>query len=216
MIVVNIRLLVYNALHISGKYVEVIFMSYMPIFLEVKDKKFLIVGGGRVATEKIKRILKFSYNITVISPEITEELESIIKENSLNYIKSPYTSDIIKDYDIIIVAVSDTNLQKVIYNDAKRENKLCNTVDVIGESDFIFPSVVKKGNLIVAFSTSGSSPALAKYLRVYFEQVIPGEVEQFLKEMEDLRNSLPKGKERQELFDKKAKEFFEKIFMKNL
>ncbi|MCX7759790.1 MAG: bifunctional precorrin-2 dehydrogenase/sirohydrochlorin ferrochelatase [Hydrogenothermaceae bacterium] len=191
-------------------------MSYMPIFLEVKDKKFLIVGGGRVATEKIKRILKFSYNITVISPEITEELESIIKENSLNYIKSPYTSDIIKDYDIIIVAVSDTNLQKVIYNDAKRENKLCNTVDVIGESDFIFPSVVKKGNLIVAFSTSGSSPALAKYLRVYFEQVIPGEVEQFLKEMEDLRNSLPKGKERQELFDKKAKEFFEKIFMKNL
>lgn len=191
---------------------EVIFMSYMPVFLEVKDKKFLIVGGGKVATEKIKRVLKFSYNITVVSPEITQELESIIKENSLNYINSPYTSDIIKDYDIIIVAVSDTNLQKVIYNDAKRENKLCNTVDVIGESDFIFPSVVKKGNLIVAFSTSGSSPALAKYLRVYFEQIIPGEVEQFLNEMEDLRNSLPKGKERQDLFDKKAKEFFEKFF----
>ncbi|MEZ0322837.1 MAG: bifunctional precorrin-2 dehydrogenase/sirohydrochlorin ferrochelatase [Hydrogenothermaceae bacterium] len=187
-------------------------MSYMPVFLEVKDKKFLIVGGGKVATEKIKRVLKFSYNITVVSPEITQELESIIKENSLNYINSPYTSDIIKDYDIIIVAVSDTNLQKVIYNDAKRENKLCNTVDVIGESDFIFPSVVKKGNLIVAFSTSGSSPALAKYLRVYFEQIIPGEVEQFLNEMEDLRNSLPKGKERQDLFDKKAKEFFEKFF----
>ncbi|MEJ5172120.1 MAG: bifunctional precorrin-2 dehydrogenase/sirohydrochlorin ferrochelatase [Hydrogenothermaceae bacterium] len=191
-------------------------MSYMPIFLEVKDKKFLIVGGGKVATEKIKRILKFSYNITVVSPEITEELESIIKNNSLNYINSPYTSDIIKNYDIIIIAVSDTNLQKVIYNDAKGENKLCNTVDVIGESDFIFPSVVKKGNLIVAFSTLGSSPALAKYLRIYFEQEIPGEVEQFLNEMEDLRKSLPKGKERQDLFDKKAKEFFEKFFMKNL
>lgn len=185
-------------------------MNYMPIFLNIEDKEFLVIGGGNVATEKIKRILRFTDKITVISPKITQELNDLIKERSIRYIQEEYKPEIIKDYDIVIVAISDVELQKEIYRQAKRENKLCNTVDVADESDFIFPSVVKKGDLIVAFSTSGYSPALAKYLRIYFEDIIPDEVEGFLREMRVLRQSLPKGKDRQELLDRKAKEFFEK------
>lgn len=94
----------------------------------------------------------------------------------------------------------------------KKNNKLCNTVDVVEYSDFIFPSIVKKGDLIVSFSTSGSSPAIAKYLRQIFEKIIPDEIENFLKEMKELREKIPKGKERQEILDKKAREFIEKHF----
>jgi precorrin-2 dehydrogenase/sirohydrochlorin ferrochelatase len=68
----------------------------------------------------------------------------------------------------------------------------------------------------LSFSTSGTSPALAKYLRKFFEEIIPNEIEKFLEEMETLRNQLPKGKERQELMDKLAKEFVEKYFKNNM
>lgn len=187
-------------------------MSYMPIFLNMEDREVLVIGGGNIAAEKIKRILRFTDKITVLSPKLTQELDTIIKENSIRYIKGKYKPEIIKDYDIIIVAINDIGLQKEIYRQAKKENKLCNTVDIPNESDFIFPSVVKKGELIVAFSTSGYSPALAKYLRIFFENSIPDEVEEFLREMKLLRQTIPKGKTRQELFDKKAKDFFEKIF----
>lgn len=187
-------------------------MNYMPIFLNMEDREVLVIGGGNIATEKVKRILRFTDKITVLSPKLTKELDTIIKENSIRYVKGKYKPEIIKDYDIIIVAINDIEIQKEIYRQAKRENKLCNTVDTPNESDFIFPSVVKKGELIVAFSTSGYSPALAKYLRIFFENSIPDEVEEFLREMKLLRQTLPKGKARQELFDKKAKDFFEKIF----
>lgn len=190
--------------------------KYMPIFLCIENKKFLIIGGGNVALQKTKGILRFSKNITILSPTLIDELKKLIEEESLNYIADIYKPEYIKDYDIIIVSINDTELQKEIYFTAKKENKLCNTVDVIEVSDFIFPSVVNKGDLYIAFSTSGISPSLARYLRILFEKIIPEEVEIFLVEMEQLRKTMPKGKDRQEFFEKKTKEFFEKYFSKYL
>lgn len=89
-------------------------MNYMPIFLNIEDKEFLVIGGGNVATEKIKRILRFTDKITVISPKITQELNDLIKERSIRYIQEEYKPEIIKDYDIVIVAISDVELQKEI------------------------------------------------------------------------------------------------------
>ena len=187
-------------------------MNPFPIILNIRDKKFLVIGGGKVATEKIKRLLSFTKNITILSPDLTSELNEIVDKEHLTYISQKYTPELISDYDIIIIAVNDIELQKEIYKDAKKSKKLCNTVDVVEYSDFIFPSIVKKGDLIVSFSTSGSSPAIAKYLRQIFERIIPDEIEDFLKEMKELREKIPKGKERQEVLDKKAREFIEKYF----
>lgn len=187
-------------------------MNPFPIILNIRDKKFLVIGGGKVATEKIKRLLIFTKNITILSPDLTSELKEIVDKEHLTYISQKYAPELISDYDIIIVAVNDIKLQKEIYQYAKKNNKLCNTVDVVEYSDFIFPSIVKKGDLIVSFSTSGSSPAIAKYLRQVFEKIIPDEMENFLKEMKEIREKIPKGKERQEILDKKAREFIEKYF----
>ncbi len=187
-------------------------MTFFPIILNIEDKHVLVIGGGNIAYEKVKRLISFTRNITILSPEIIPQLLDLVYDYNLHYIYQKYEEGCIDNYDIIIAAVNDTELQKEIYLEAKSKNKLCNSVDMIDFSDFIFPSIVKKGDFILSFSTSGSSPALAKYLRQIFEKLIPEEIEKFLKDMKQLRENLPKGKERQELLDRLAKEFIEKHF----
>ncbi len=187
-------------------------MTVFPIILNIEKKNIIIIGGGKVATEKVKRLLNFTKNITILSPDLTPELREIILKENLVYIPKKYSPEFILNFEIIVVAVNDLKLQEEIYKEAKKNNKLCNVVDVPEYSDFLFPSIVKKGDLIVAFSTSGDSPAFSKYLRQFFERVIPDEVVNFLDEMKKLRKKIPKGKKRQEILDKKAKDFFDKHF----
>jgi precorrin-2 dehydrogenase/sirohydrochlorin ferrochelatase len=187
-------------------------MDYLPIALNIKDRKFLVVGGGNIAFEKINRLTKFTHNITIASPDIKNKLYDLIQKYNLEYIKSEYVYGMLDNFDIVIVAADNLELQKSIYHEAESKGKFCNSVDMAGYSDFIFPSIIKKENFLLSFSTSGASPALTKYLRKFFEKIIPDEIEKFLEEMETLRNQLPKGKERQELMDKLAKEFVEKYF----
>ncbi len=82
-------------------------------------------------------------------------------------------------------------------------------MDSVDYCDFIFPSYIKKDDLTIAISTSGASPALAKHLRIYLSKLIPSSISAFLNEMKKLRKTLPKGKERMKMLDKKAKRYFE-------
>jgi len=114
---------------------------------------------------------------------------------------------------LVIVATDSIELQKTIFLEAKTKKILCNSVDSIEYCDFIFPSYIKKEKLIISFSTSGISPALSKYLRRAIEKAIPLNIEKFLKKIKYLREKLPKGKERQKILDKLAKEYIEKHFI---
>jgi precorrin-2 dehydrogenase/sirohydrochlorin ferrochelatase len=82
-------------------------------------------------------------------------------------------------------------------------------VDSVDYCDFIFPSYIKKDDLTIAVSTSGASPAMAKHLRQYLQNLIPESIGEFLKEMRNLRKTLPKGKERMKMLDEKAKKYIE-------
>ncbi|RBQ28361.1 precorrin-2 dehydrogenase/sirohydrochlorin ferrochelatase family protein [Aliarcobacter vitoriensis] len=182
-------------------------MAYFPAFLKFDDKSILIVGGGNIALEKLTHILNFSSNITLIAKDYLLQTKSLIDENNLKFFKRAYEKGDIKDFDIVIVAVDDFNLQESIYFETRNHNILCNCVDLQQYCDFIFPSYIKKGDLTVAISTSGSSPAFAKNFKQYLLKVIPEDVEDFLKELKSLRTIIPKGKERMQLFDKKVKDY---------
>jgi precorrin-2 dehydrogenase/sirohydrochlorin ferrochelatase len=84
-------------------------------------------------------------------------------------------------------------------------------VDSVDYCDFIFPSYIKNGDLTIAVSTSGASPAVAKHLRRFLEHIIPSSISKFLQEMKSLRSTMPKGKERMEFLDEKAKEYFKNL-----
>ncbi len=185
-------------------------MSYFPALLDLKDKKILVVGGGEIAYNKVEKLISFTSNITIVSIKFKEELIDLIDKYKLNFYKRAYLPKEALEYDIVIVAVDNLEIQKEIFKETRESRVLVNSVDSKEFCDFIFPSFIKKGDLIISFSTSGISPALSKYLRRYFESLIPSQIERFLEELKVLRNTLPKGKERMKKFDLMAKEFVEK------
>jgi len=184
-------------------------MSYFPAFFKLDNKKILIVGGGYIAYEKLDHLLDFTHDISVISPELSEEILNRIEKENLNFEKRKYEVGDIKEFAIVIVAVDDISLQAEIFKESKQYNCLCNSVDSVDYCDFIFPSYIKKDDLTIAISTSGASPAMAKHLKLYLKELIPDSISEFLKEMKGLRKTLPKGKERMKMLDEKAKKYMQ-------
>ncbi len=182
-------------------------MSYFPLFLNIENKKFLIIGGGRIAFLKLRHMLDFTKNISLISKEFNKEMLEYINELQLKYSIKEYEEKDLNGYDIIIVAIDDYALQEKIYFQAKKKNCICNCVDLQQYCDFIFPSYIKKGDLTIAISTSGSSPAFAKYLKIYISKLIPSNIGEFLKQMKNFRKTMPKGGDRMKFLDNKAKEY---------
>lgn len=182
-------------------------MSYFPAFLKLDNKKILIVGGGYIAYEKLEHLLDFTSDISIIALELSADMKRVIEEKNLNFEKRGYEKGDIKDFAVVIVAVDDIPLQAQIFAESKNYNCLCNSVDSVDYCDFIFPSYIKKDDLTIAVSTSGASPAVAKHLRKYLQELIPSSIGEFLQEMKDLRKSLPKGKERMKMLDKKAEDY---------
>jgi len=182
-------------------------MSYFPAFLKLDNKKILIVGDGHIAYEKLEHLLDFSSDISVIALELSDEMDSAIKKNHLNFEKRGYETGDIKEFAVVIVAVDDIPLQAKIFEESKQYNCLCNSVDSVDYCDFIFPSYIKRDDLTIAVSTSGTSPAMAKHLRKYLQDLIPSDIGEFLREMKNLRETLPKGKERMKMLDKKAQDY---------
>ncbi len=183
-------------------------MSYFPAYLKIDDKNIMIIGGGNIAYEKLSKLLDFSSNITILSKYISKQIQEISKQKSLKLIKKSYEAGDIDSFDIVIVAVDDIGLQKKIYNEAKEKHILCNSVDSVEYCDFIFPSYIKKGDLIISVSTSGASPSIAKYLRRYIEKSIPNDMDIFIKKMKQLRKTMPKGKLRMKFLDEMVKRYF--------
>ncbi len=185
-------------------------MAYFPVFIQLKDKKILIVGGGNIAQEKLLHLLDFTKSIKLIACEFSDEIMALININNLEFEKRPYIDMDIKEFNIVIVAVDDLIVQEKIFNEAKvLPNCLVNSVDSIDYCDFIFPSYVKKDDLIVAVSTSGASPALAKYIRKFLEKIIPNNINIFLEKMKKYRKTMSKGKERMKFLDEHAKNYIQ-------
>lgn len=182
-------------------------LAYFPMFYSMNNKKILLIGAGKISCEKLEKLLDFTKEITIISPQINEYIIRKSEEFNLNIIKREYKEGDIKDFDIVIVAVDDFSLQERIYSECKEENILCNCVDLQEYCDFIFPSYIKEGDLTLAISTSGSSPAFAKRFKEYLKDRIPDDISSFLQNMRTLRNEIPKGKERMKLLDEKVKEY---------
>jgi len=186
-------------------------MAYFPAFIKLDNQKVLIVGGGKIAFEKLMHLLDFTKDIELIALEFSQEMLDVIHKENLTYETRGYKKGDLAGFAIVIVAIDDIPLQSEIFNESKHYNCLCNAVDSVNYCDFIFPSYIKKDDLTIAVSTSGASPAVAKHLRRYLQKLIPDTIGDFLKEMKNLRKTLPKGKERMEMLDKKAQEYIENL-----
>jgi len=187
-------------------------VSFFPAYFSLKNRKILLVGGGYIALEKLEKLVDFTKDIDVISKETSVEFLDFATIHNISIEERAYKEGDISGYDIVIVATDIVALHKSIYKESRSSRILVNSVDNTAYCDFIFPSYIKKGDLTISVSTGGSSPAMAKRLRVYLEKLIPSSIEPFLKEMRELRITLPKGKERMSLFEKRSDTFMKNHF----
>jgi len=185
------------------------------MFMDMTDLKVLVVGGGAIAAEKLEKLVDFTKEITVITKETSTETQQFVKDHGLTLYQRMYVKGDIQGFDIVIVATDTVDLHKEIYEEARPYRILVNSVDNTDYCDFIFPSYVQKGDLTIAFSTGGASPAFAKQIRRHFEKIIPDSVGPFLAKMKQLRREIPKGKARMKQFDEMVETYFKENFKEN-
>jgi precorrin-2 dehydrogenase/sirohydrochlorin ferrochelatase len=138
---------------------------YYPAFLDVKNRPCVIIGGGQVAEGKIALLLECGARIKMISPEVTAAVKRMADAGTLLWEKREYREGDLEGAFLAIAATDDNSVNREIAREAGKRNVLLNVVDVTPLCTFIAPSVVKKGDVTVAISTGGLSPALARKLR---------------------------------------------------
>lgn len=165
-------------------------MKYYPVFLDIKKRECLVVGGGAVALRKVRGLLGSGAGVTAVSPDFVEGFEDLPAEAEFKAVRRSYRSGDLDGKFLVIGATDDSELNMKISRDAESRNILCNIADVPEACSFILPSVVRRGDLVIAISTSGKSPAFSKHLRKQLEKQFGSEYEEFLSLMGAVRKKL--------------------------
>ena len=165
-------------------------MRYYPVNLDIRGRSCLVVGGGRVGARKVDTLLKCGANVTVVSPEATSAVDRLADAGAIVLARREYRSSDVKGRFLVIGATDDEGLNRQIHADAERLNLLCNIADRPEICNFILPAIVSRGDLTIAVSTSGQSPAFAKSLRQRLGKEFGPEYGSFLVLMGAIRQRL--------------------------
>ena len=144
-------------------------MPYYPICLDISGRPCLVVGGGRVAERKVAGLLEAGAKVTVVSPETTAAIEELARTGRVALIRRAVRPEDIRDVALVIAATDDRQVQAMVHREAEARGILVNVADVPEFCSFILPARVQRGDLSIAVSTSGASPALAKRIRERLE-----------------------------------------------
>jgi precorrin-2 dehydrogenase/sirohydrochlorin ferrochelatase len=163
---------------------------YYPIFLNIQGRKCLVIGGGKVALRKVKVLLEHGSDVKVISPVLCPELNQLAADGAIRAIKRDYKSEDLQHAFIAIAATDDAKTNERVASEARRREILTNVVDDPKNSDFIVPSYFERGDIIIAVSTSGRSPALARKIRSQLETDFNAEYVQLAIIADEVRSKL--------------------------
>ena len=149
---------------------------FYPVFMDLKDRTVVVIGGGTVAEAKVESLVEAGASVTVVTPEATARLHELAANGGIALRLQRFQPTDIDGAFLVISATGDPVVQKEIAAIAASQKILVNTVDVPALCDFIVPAIVRSGDVIVAISTSGRSPALAAALRKKFSRMLTEEV----------------------------------------
>lgn len=167
--------------------------TLFPVFLKLETSRVLIIGGGKVALEKVAAVLNNSpqTHLTVIAREVSADMHSYLRSYpEVTVHERSYEHTDLDDTDLLIVAINDKEKSIEIKEEAKRRHVLANVADTPDHCDFYLGSVVRKGNLKIAISTNGKSPTLARRIRETFEESFPEEINESLDSLSRVRTYL--------------------------
>lgn len=145
-------------------------MTLFPAFLKLHDRPVLVVGGGAIAGSKIPSLLQAGARVTVVSPELTRQLVQSVRNREIDWLPKAFEPDDLSGKFLVVAATSLRDLNESVYREADKRNILCNAVDDLDHCHFYYGSIVQRGDLQIAISTNGKSPALAQRLRKELEE----------------------------------------------
>jgi len=163
-----------------------------PVFLKVSNLHILIVGGGNVALEKLTFLLKSSpnANVEMVSPMFRQETIALANKFNIKMNVSPYDVSFLKGKHMAIATTDNVPVNEQVYHDCRERQILVNVADNPPFCDFYMGGIVTKGNVKVAISTNGKSPTTAKRLRQFFEDVIPENIDDLVKNLNEYRKTI--------------------------
>lgn len=164
-----------------------------PVFLKLENLRLLIVGGGYVGMEKLQSVLNNApgTSIKLVAEQISDEIRLLaLKYPTIALVQKRYDISDLEGMELVIVGVDDREVSEQVSADAKANKLLVNVADKPELCDFYLSSVVQKGNLKIAISTNGKSPTIAKRLKEVLNEIIPGEMDNVLNDMQSIRKTL--------------------------
>jgi len=188
-------------------------MKLYPIMINIENRPVVIIGGGKVALRKARDLLETGAKLTVIAPEIHDGFNRLVQDygDRVELVKSEYISGNLENYSLVFSATNNTEVNNSVYNEARAKNIFINAVDDPPNCSFFIPSFTRKGDLILSLSTSGSSPAFAARLRRVLEEHVPGNIEEILTSLAEIRERLKKEKSFSHMDTKKRGKLLKRI-----
>ncbi|MBI4825595.1 MAG: bifunctional precorrin-2 dehydrogenase/sirohydrochlorin ferrochelatase [Nitrospirae bacterium] len=182
-------------------------MKYYPLFLDLKSKKAVVIGGGSVAGRKASTLIKAGAAVELVSPSLTPRLQKYKTEGKIKHKARNYAKGDLKSAFVVAACTSSGETNILIANDAKALScPLINVADNPSEGNFIVPSLLTRGPLTIAISTQGASPAAAKMIRKEIQEVYDADFAKYLKLLRSLRGKalikITDGKKRERILKK--------------
>src|SRR6187551_1018944 len=148
-------------------------MDYFPVFLDLKNRRCLLVGGGDVATRKGRMLAKAGAVLRVVAPEVSGELRELVAQQQGELLLREYQTSDMNDCVLVVAATDIYDLNETISADAKQKNIPVNVVDTPALCTYITPAIIDRSPLMIAISSGGEAPVLARLVRAKLEALIP-------------------------------------------
>ena len=177
-------------------------MTYYPLFLDLRDRPCAVIGGGKVAERKVISLLDSGARVTVISPKLTIELTKLAAKRKLTHVNRRFKAGMLEGFFLVFSASSSKAVNTLVSKEGKSVGAIVNVADSPDLCDFIVPSLVERGELKIAVSTSSKCPGLAKELRLELEKNYGPEYAEYVEILGAIRNKLLKDKRK---YDKKKR-----------
>ena len=175
-------------------------MKYYPVYLDLRERPCVVIGGGNVAERKTLALLEAGAEVTIISPALTPKLHEFSDTGKITHLQKQFEESDLSGEFLVVAATPSAEVNTLVAQACRKRRVLVNVAVPPEESTFIVPSVVERGDLMIAISTSGSSPALAKKIRQDIGQRYGKEYGLFLDKMSAIRNRV-----RQEVPDRRKR-----------
>ncbi len=164
--------------------------AFFPMMLNLGGKKCVVVGGGRIAAEKIGGLLRCGARILVISPRAERQIQRQARAGTLGWRRRAFLSRDVEGAFLVIAATNSSTVNEAVFRACRARGVLCNAVDDPEHCDFLYPAVVRRGPLQIAVSTSGRSPGLASRLRRELEQEFGPEWSEWVEHLGEVRHKI--------------------------